>query len=54
MRAQPELATQYSDLKRALARQHPMDIEEYMTGKDAFIQDMERRALAWRADAEPT
>ncbi len=47
--AHPRLAQQYSDLKRRLARQHPFDIEGYMDGKDPFIKEMERRALAWRA-----
>jgi GrpB-like predicted nucleotidyltransferase (UPF0157 family) len=47
MRAHPELARQYSDLKRHLAARHPLDIEAYMDGKDAFIKEMESRALAW-------
>jgi GrpB-like predicted nucleotidyltransferase (UPF0157 family) len=47
MRAHGELARQYSDLKRRLAELHPNDIEAYMDGKDAFIKEMEARALRW-------
>ena len=47
MRAHPEHAQQYSDLKRRLAAAHPDDIGRYMDGKDAFIKDMERQALIW-------
>ena len=44
MIAHPETAQEYSDLKRELAVQHPNDIEAYMDGKDAFIQEIDRRA----------
>ena len=47
MRAHPDLSRRYSDLKRGLAQQHPHDINAYMDGKDAFIKEMEVRALAW-------
>jgi len=47
MAAHPELAKQYSDLKRELAAAHPNDIEAYMDGKDGFIKEMEARALEW-------
>ena len=47
MRAHGHFAAAYSDLKRHLARVHPNSIDDYMDGKDAFIKDMERRALQW-------
>lgn len=47
LRAHPEPAAQYSDLKRRLAEAHPNDIEAYMDGKDSFIKDVEAKALAW-------
>ncbi len=47
LRAHPDWSTRYGELKQRLARQHPDDIEAYMDGKDAFIQDAEARALAW-------
>ncbi len=40
-------ALAYSILKERLARQFPFDIEAYMDGKDAFIKERERLALAW-------
>jgi GrpB-like predicted nucleotidyltransferase (UPF0157 family) len=45
--AHPDLARRYSDLKRRLAVEHPDDIEGYMDGKNAFIQETERRAIRW-------
>jgi GrpB-like predicted nucleotidyltransferase (UPF0157 family) len=48
MRAHPDCAQQYSDLKRALAAQYPHDIDGYMDGKDEFVKTLEHRALAWQ------
>lgn len=42
LRARPELAAEYAELKRALARVHAGDREAYTRGKDAFV----RRVLA--------
>lgn len=49
LRAHPQVALTYSDLKRRLAEAHPEDIEAYMDGKDAFIKDVEAKALEWAA-----
>lgn len=49
MIAHPEDAQKYSELKRELAELYPEDIYGYMDGKDAFIKEMERQALAWKA-----
>lgn len=46
MIAHPETAQQYSDLKRELAAKHPNGIEAYMDGKDAFIQEIDRRTAS--------
>jgi len=48
MISHPEDARAYDRLKQDLARRFPTDIEGYMDGKDAFIKEMERKALAWR------
>jgi GrpB-like predicted nucleotidyltransferase (UPF0157 family) len=45
--AHPEAAQAYGRLKEELARRHPWDIDAYVDGKDAFVKDLERRALAW-------
>jgi GrpB-like predicted nucleotidyltransferase (UPF0157 family) len=47
MRAHPDLAEQYGELKRRLAAAHPHNVDAYMDGKDGFIQDMQARALEW-------
>src|SRR5688572_23286552 len=46
--AHPDEANQYSALKRRLAAEHPHDADSYMDGKDAFIQQIDRRAAVWR------
>jgi len=46
--AHPEEARAYSELKRRLAAKHPDDPEAYMDGKDAFIKEIDRRAIEWR------
>ena len=41
-------------LKARLAQAFPYDIEGYCDGKDAFVQALEKEALAWRkAHAAP-
>ncbi len=47
MRARPDLASQYGDLKRQLAEAHPHDMDAYMDGKNGFITVMQARALEW-------
>ena len=49
LRAHPQVARQYGELKKALAQAHPYDIEAYCDGKDAFVKAMEADALAWAA-----
>ena len=51
--AHPAAAAAYGRLKVELARRHPHDIEAYMAGKDAFIQDIVAKATAWRATGGP-
>lgn len=49
MRVHEVPASQYAELKRGLAAAHPDDIVAFMDGKDAFIKEIEARALAWVA-----
>jgi GrpB-like predicted nucleotidyltransferase (UPF0157 family) len=44
MLAHPDVAQNYSDLKRELAAKYPNDSEAYMDGKDEFIREIDRRA----------
>lgn len=46
--AHPADAQAYGELKRKLAADHPRDIDGYMDGKEAFIQEMDGRAAEWR------
>jgi GrpB-like predicted nucleotidyltransferase (UPF0157 family) len=48
LRAHPQVARQYAQLKMELAPQFPNDITAYNQGKDSFIKEMERRAREWR------
>lgn len=50
MRAHPEEAQRYSDLKRRLGAEYPEDIEGYNLGKDSYVKEIEKKALAWIAD----
>jgi GrpB-like predicted nucleotidyltransferase (UPF0157 family) len=43
----PENAQAYGRLKEYLAEELPTDIEGYMAGKDAFIKETEKKAVAW-------
>lgn len=46
--AHPDAAEVYGALKTELAGRFRTDIEGYMDGKNAFVRDLEARALAWR------
>lgn len=47
LRQHPDEVVAYSDIKERLAEQYPVDISAYIAGKDAFVKEMEQRALAW-------
>ena len=47
LRAHPDEARAYGNLKKALAARFPCDWEGYCDGKDAFVQALEKRALEW-------
>lgn len=47
LRAHPAEVEAYGALKSRLALAFPMDIEGYCDGKDEFVKQLERRALAW-------
>ena len=49
LRAQPDLAQDYAQLKLRLAAAHPFDIDAYMDGKDPFIRQIQAKALEWSA-----
>jgi GrpB-like predicted nucleotidyltransferase (UPF0157 family) len=49
MNAHPDCASAYGQLKLTLAAQHANNSEAYVDGKDAFVKEHERKALAWFA-----
>ena len=48
LNAHLEAAQAYSILKQSLAEKYPHDIEQYMDGKDGFIQEIDRQAAEWQ------
>ena len=50
--AHPERAARYGKLKTWLAAQFEWDAESYIAGKDAFVRDVEVRALRWAVGIE--
>ena len=49
LRSHPGIAVEYGALKQSLADAHPHDMGANIDGKDAFVKEHERRALAWVA-----
>ena len=45
--AHPDQARGYERVKRAAVARHPGDRLGYMAAKQAFVDDLERRALVW-------
>ena len=50
LRAHPEEAQEYSQLKIELAQQFPHDIDGYCDGKDALIRGLDEKAHQWVLD----
>ena len=49
LRAYPEAARAYANIKRKLAASSIDDIEAYRTGKNSFVEETTARAREWRA-----
>jgi GrpB-like predicted nucleotidyltransferase (UPF0157 family) len=47
LRSHSEEAAGYADMKRELARLNHQDRLAYIEGKEPFMRDLERRAVAW-------
>ena len=46
MRTHEKERKEYAEIKKSLALKYPYDIDGYCDGKDAFVREMERRALS--------
>lgn len=53
LRSHPIEAAEYGRLKMELARLYPRDIVGYMDGKDAFVKNLETKALQWSRRRKP-
>jgi GrpB-like predicted nucleotidyltransferase (UPF0157 family) len=51
LRAHPEAARAYANIKLALAASSKDDIEAYRNGKNVFVEETTAKARAWRANA---
>ncbi len=47
LRTHPDAAREYGELKERLAQQFPWDIEQYILGKEPFVEQLEKCALWW-------
>lgn len=52
LRSHPDDAAEYAALKKELAEKFPYDNDGYCDGKDAFVKDLEQKALKWMAAQE--
>ncbi|AIF42907.1 GrpB family protein [Virgibacillus sp. SK37] len=50
LRTHCEDAKRYGHLKENLAKQFPSDIDSYAVGKDAFVKELEEKAVHWYKD----
>ena len=42
------LADKYAALKKQLTEKYPLDIDGYCDNKDAFVKELEQKALQWK------
>lgn len=47
LRAHPNDSKKYGDLKEELSQRFPYDVNSYIKGKEQFIFEIERKAIAW-------
>jgi GrpB-like predicted nucleotidyltransferase (UPF0157 family) len=47
LRSHPKEAINYGSLKEWLAKEFPYDITSYIEGKEAFVLELEQKAMVW-------
>ena len=52
LRSHPDTAREYAELKKNLAARHPHDNDGYCDGKDAYMKELEQKALKWQEEQE--
>ncbi len=50
----PQEVTAYGKLKESLAARHPADIEAYIEGKTALVEELTQKAMNWKMNKYPT
>lgn len=50
LRAHPDVAKQYADIKVAIAAKYPHSLAKYQSGKDTYVEEVERIALEWHGN----
>lgn len=50
LQAFPRIAEEYGQIKKRLATEFTWDIESYINGKDRFIRETEKKAVAWHRE----
>jgi GrpB-like predicted nucleotidyltransferase (UPF0157 family) len=53
LRAHPDVANEYAELKLKLVETHPNSLNDYMDGKDVFVKRVEKLALEWHRENNP-
>lgn len=52
LRSHPDTAREYAELKKNLAARYPHDNDGYCDGKDAYMKELEQKALKWHEEQE--
>ncbi len=47
LRAHPDVASKYGNLKEKLSQRFPYDIESYIKGKEQLVLEIDRKAIGW-------
>ena len=50
LRSHPDTAREYAELKKKLAARYPHDNDGYCDGKDAYMKELEQKALKWQEE----
>ena len=53
LRAHDDEAARYAALKRGVVERHPRDRLAYIEGKEAYVAELEARALEWARGGRP-
>ena len=52
LRSHPDTAREYGNLKKQLASLYPHGNDRYCDGKEAYMKELEQKALKWQKDQE--